>query len=137
VGTVRELTEGVVSRVVNGKIDLKGLQKSMGIKTNSAVLIVGTRSTFLRVILLPAAEVAHISVSLSLVGFKDTAREMLNGIKQRNLQIVHSTGFCPLQDVCIWEGYFVVDDRKVVEELSTWIGQLKKIKGVQLSYLTA
>ena len=133
---MKELTEGILSTVTEGKVALKTLQKSMKIKNGAPVLVIGTKSNFLRVILLSHDEVAHIRVSLGLTGFKETARSLLSGIKSRELQLIHSTGFCPLRDSCVWEGYFVADEKDRIQDLCKWVRKLPGISDVSLKYLT-
>ncbi len=135
-GSLKTLTKGKVTRVEEGKLLLGDFGLEMGINDSTPVLVIGTRSHFLRVIGLDRELVVLIRVSFSLEGFTESAKEVFSEIKKRSMDMVHSTGFCPLEDSCIWEGYFSVETNHKIEEFANWIRSHASVLDVESDYLT-
>ncbi|MHA1960159.1 MAG: hypothetical protein ACW99U_08015 [Candidatus Thorarchaeota archaeon] len=129
------LTEGVVTEVNNGMVDIARLLSSAGFKDGSRVLVVSTKSGFLRVIPVSTREISLIRMRLALSGFPDNGRYVFEEMKKRGLEIVHSTGFCPISEECFYEGYFLTRQRNKIEEFSEWLEGLDSMLSVEVSYL--
>jgi hypothetical protein len=121
---MKELTSGSISIVTDGAISIRAHQEASGIENGSYVLIIRSRSGFLRVIPLEDGYTVQVRASLSLSAFAHASRKLYEQIRKAGLRLLHSTGFCPLEDSCIWEGYFHVRERSKVEEFVTWLHEL-------------
>ncbi|NWF96795.1 MAG: hypothetical protein HXY34_11695 [Candidatus Thorarchaeota archaeon] len=136
-GVLKELTEGLVSLVRGCSIDLKHLGSTVGLTDGSPVLIVATKSGFLRVIPVASRHIAQIRIAFTLSRFRHSAHSLLSLIRGREMQMVHSTGFCPMHDRCIWEGYFLAGERDKIEELCALVRKMDDVLGVEVTYLSA
>ncbi|TFF92318.1 hypothetical protein EU545_01270 [Candidatus Thorarchaeota archaeon] len=135
-GNLKTLTRGTVTTFDNGHLRLGSFARKMGIADGDPVLVIGTKSRFLRVIGVESNLVVLIRVSYALEGFSDSAREVFTEIKNRSIEMVHSTGFCPLEDSCIWEGYFSPETKDKIEKFASWIRSRHSVLGVETEYLT-
>ena len=133
---MKRLTEGSISLVQDGMISIREHQKSAEIFDGSDVLIIRSRSGFLRVIPVHDGLAFQVRVSLDLASFTQTSRLLYKTIRNMNLKLLHSTGFCPFEDSCIWEGYFLVEKRDNIEEFVKWLRGLKVVLEVNLITLT-
>jgi hypothetical protein len=133
---MKRLTEGSISSVQDGKISVEEYMKSAGIPEGSDVLIIRSRSGFLRVIPVHEGLAFQVRVSLDLASFTQTSRLLYETIRNMNLKLLHSTGFCPFEDSCIWEGYFLVEKRDNIEEFVEWLRGLEVVLEVDLVTLT-
>ncbi|MHA1906241.1 MAG: hypothetical protein ACW98Y_03025 [Candidatus Thorarchaeota archaeon] len=133
---MKRLTEGSISSVQDGKISIKEHQQNAAILDGSDVLIIRSRSGFLRVIPVHDGLAFHVRVSLDLASFTQTSRLLYETIRNMNLKLLHSTGFCPFEDSCIWEGYFLVEKRDNIEEFVEWLRGLEVVLEVDLVTLT-
>ncbi|MFW9907090.1 MAG: hypothetical protein ACFFEF_00835 [Candidatus Thorarchaeota archaeon] len=129
---MKELTEGSISRVINGMISIRDFQESVNIQDGSVVLIVRSRSGFLRVIPISGGSACHVRVSLDLTSFTSTSRMLYDTIREMDLRLLHSTGFCPFENVCIWEGYFLVKERSNIEEFIKWLRGLNVVLEIEI-----
>ena len=132
---MKELTSGSISIVTEGAISIQAHQKASGIENGSHVLIVRSRSGFLRVIPLDDGYTVQVRASLNLNAFTQASREVYEKIRKTGLRLLHSTGFCPLEESCIWEGYFHVSERSKVEEFVAWLRKLDVVFEVEAIYL--
>ena len=128
---MKKLTEGSVTQVDDGKISILEHQESALIPDGTNVLVIRSRSGFLRVIPVSQGFTYHVRVSLDLDSFTQTSRTLYETIRKKNLKLLHSTGFCPFEDSCIWEGYFLVPKRDNIEEFISWLRGLEVILDVQ------
>ncbi len=133
---MKRLTEGSISQVQDGKISIKEHQDSAEVPDGSDVLIIRSRSGFLRVIPVQDGLAFQVRVSLDLASFTQTSRLLYETIRNMNLKLLHSTGFCPFEDSCIWEGYFLVGKRDNIEEFVEWLRGLEVVLEVDLVSLT-
>ncbi|MCK5152254.1 MAG: hypothetical protein KAQ65_10445 [Candidatus Thorarchaeota archaeon] len=135
---MKRLTEGSISLVQDGKISIEEHQKSADIPDGSDVLVIRSRSGFLRIIPVHDGLAFQVRVSLDLASFTQTSRLLYETIRNMNLKLLHSTGFCPFEDenYCIWEGYFLSQDRDNIEEFVEWLRGLEVVLEVDLVTLT-
>ena len=129
------LTEGSISTVDNGTIDISAVKDYISLEEGATVLVIGTRSRFIRVIPIKEKQIALIRLRMDLEGFADIGRMIFQSIRNRSLELVHSTGFCPIKDECYYEGYFTVGQRDNIEEFVAWVRTLASILHVELAYL--
>jgi len=132
---VKELTKGILSTVTDGKIDLGELQNDVDIKEGESILLIGTRSKFIRLIPIEAPEIALLRVCITIDSFEDASRLLLKRMRELKLRLIHSTGFCPLSDRCIWEGYFSGFPEKKMEEFRAWLDKLDMVLETDLHHL--
>lgn len=132
---MKELTSGSISTVTDGAISIQAHQMASGIENGSHVLIVRSRSGFLRVIPLDDGYTVQVRASLNLNAFTQASREVYEKIRKSGLRLLHSTGFCPLEESCIWEGYFHVSEKSKVEEFVAWLRKLDVVFEVEAIYL--
>jgi hypothetical protein len=132
---VKELTKGILSTVTDGKIDLGELQNDVDIKEGESILLIGTRSKFIRLIPIEAPEIALLRVCITIDSFEDASRLLLTRMRELKLRLIHSTGFCPLSDRCIWEGYFSGFPEKKMEEFRAWLDKLDMVLETDLHHL--
>ncbi|TFG10903.1 hypothetical protein EU538_00410 [Candidatus Thorarchaeota archaeon] len=135
-GRLKTLTKGRLTEVRDGHLLLGSFASDMDIDDGSSVLVIGTKSRFLRVIGVDRDLVVLIRVSFSLEGFTESAKEVFSEIKSRSIAMVHSTGFCPFEDSCVWEGYFSPEPKDNIEELARWIEKRPSVLGVEIERLT-
>lgn len=76
-----------------------------------------------------------VRVAMDLESFTETARTLYSEVKQRDIEILHSTGFCPFDEYCLWESYFSADDHNKIEEFINWIRGLKPVQELEITYL--
>ena len=133
---MKRLTEGSISLVQDGKISIEEHQKSADIPDGSDVLVIRSRSGFLRVIPVHDGLAFQVRVSLDLSSFTQTSRLLYETIRNMNLRLLHSTGFCPFPRDCKWEGFFLVKDRDNIEEFIEWLRGLEVVLEVDLVTLT-
>ncbi len=129
------LTHGSISLIKDGRVSITGHQETLGLLDDSYALIISSRSKFLRIITLPSEVAVMIRVSIDLESFTETARILYSEVKNRSIQILHSTGFCPLKDYCLWECYFTSVERNKVEEFIEWIRGLDAVQEAEIIYL--
>jgi hypothetical protein len=134
---MNQLTEGIVSRVKDGSIRIKGFSGDLQIKDGAHVLIIGTKSGFLRIIPIETDQISHIRIVMTLDGFREAAKTIFNKIRKLKLVLVHSTGFCPREEDCVWEGYFSVEERDKIEEFFGWTNSLDPVITTDISYLSS
>ncbi|MBS3793877.1 MAG: hypothetical protein KGY80_03225 [Candidatus Thorarchaeota archaeon] len=132
---MKELTKGILSTVTDGKIDLGELQSDVDIKEGESILLIGTRSKFIRLIPIEAPEIALLRVYITIDSFEDASRLLLTRMRELKLRLIHSTGFCPLSDRCIWEGYFSGFPEKKMEEFRAWLDKLDMVLETDLHHL--
>ncbi|MCF2136047.1 MAG: hypothetical protein K9W43_02305 [Candidatus Thorarchaeota archaeon] len=133
---MKSLTTAKVSTIKDGAIHLKGLEQVLGIGAENKVLLIGTASKFIRVIPLKGPRVIQIHASFSSSDFSDAARSVLQKLKALGMSMVHSTGFCPIDDACFWEGFFedVYGDR--IDEFVNWLREQNAVLEVTINTLT-
>jgi len=129
---MKKLTEGSVTKVEGGKISIVEHQESAAMPDEADVLIIRSRSGFLRVIPVSNGSTFQIRVSLDLTSFTQTSKTLYETIRKKNLKLLHSTGFCPFEDSCIWEGYFLVANRDNIEEFVSWLRGLEVVLEVEM-----
>ncbi|MDF1538067.1 MAG: hypothetical protein P1Q69_04110 [Candidatus Thorarchaeota archaeon] len=129
---MKKLTEGSVTQVESGNISIVEHQESAAIPDGTKVLIIRSRSGFLRVIPVRDGSTYHVRVSLDLASFTQTSKTLYETIRKMNMKLLHSTGFCPFEDSCIWEGYFLVADRDNIEEFISWLRGLEVVLEVEM-----
>ncbi|MHA1577065.1 MAG: hypothetical protein ACTSU3_06860 [Candidatus Thorarchaeota archaeon] len=132
---LKKLTHGSISLIKDGRVSITGHQETLGLLDDSYALIISSRSKFLRIITLPSEVAVMIRVSIDLESFTETARILYSEVKNRSIQILHSTGFCPLKDYCLWECYFTSVERNKVEEFIEWIRDLDAVQEAEIVYL--
>ena len=132
---LKKLTHGSISLIKDGGIKITGHQETLSLLDESHALIISSRSKFLRVIPIPSEIAVMIRVSIDLESFTETARILYSEVKNRDIQILHSTGFCPLKDHCLWECYFTANERNKVEKFIEWIRDLKAVQEAEITYL--
>ncbi|MHA1928200.1 MAG: hypothetical protein ACTSV2_06445 [Candidatus Thorarchaeota archaeon] len=132
---LRKLTNGTVSLVDNGVISIVAHQQERDYSDQSNVLVISSKSKFLRVIPIPEGPVLMIRVAMDLELFTETARTLYSEVKQRDIEILHSTGFCPFDEYCLWESYFSAEDPNKIEEFINWIRGLKPVQELEITYL--
>ncbi|MHA1636418.1 MAG: hypothetical protein ACTSUB_00240 [Candidatus Thorarchaeota archaeon] len=132
---LRKLTNGTVSLVDNGVISIVAHQQERDYSDQSNVLVISSKSKFLRVIPIPEGPVLMIRVAMDLELFTETARTLYSEVKQRDIEILHSTGFCPFDEYCLWESYFSAEDQNKIEEFINWIRGLKPVQELEITYL--
>ncbi len=128
---LKHLTTSVVSRLQDGNLDLRGVADAVGIKSGSHVLLVGNRSGTIRIIPLESGSAIELRVEFSLTAFPESARKVLAKVKQFGLSILHSTGFCPVEDCCIWEAFFEGPHESRVDELVAWLNEQDAVMNVE------
>ncbi|MFW9918493.1 MAG: hypothetical protein ACFFED_02770 [Candidatus Thorarchaeota archaeon] len=133
---MKELTDGSISEVKDGRILIEPHMKSAGISNGSDVLIIRSRSGFLRVIPLESEFTTQVRVSLDLNAFTQASRLVYEKIRKSEIKLLHSTGFCPMEDSCIWEGYFNISKKDNIEEFVEWLRAMDVVLAVELIYLT-
>lgn len=133
---LKHLTEGAITEVQKGVINIGNLLETVEIIEGARVLIIGTKSRFLRVFPVSEDEVWMVRICMSLEGFSEIGRQIFSEIKTRGISLVHSTGFCPIKDECFWEGYFSIGNRDKIEEFTAWLRSLESIIEVESSQLT-
>lgn len=134
---MNRLTEGRVSVVKDGSIRIKGFSVDLQIKNGTHVLVIGTHSGFLRIIPIESENIAHVRVVMTLEGFRDTAKIIFDKLRKLKIALVHSTGFCPREEDCVWEGYFSVEERDKIEEFFAWIDTLDPVMNSEIIYLVS
>ncbi len=132
---MRRMTKGIVTQLQSTRVDLGDLGSMVGLHDGIPVLVIATKSNFLRLIPIPSRHVAQLCVAFDLDLFRESARVVLSEIRRRDLQMVHSTGFCPLKDCCVWEGYFAFDASESVESLMNWVRSQSGVLDVEVQYL--
>ncbi len=133
---MKQLTEGSVSKITDGMISIKQHLNAIGLQDKSEVLIIRSRSGFLRVIPIISNFTVHVRVSLDLGSFTEASHILYARIRQSDIRLLHSTGFCPLEDSCLWEGYFAIQDKDKIEEFIAWLRSLDVVHEVETVYLT-
>ncbi|MBD3406680.1 MAG: hypothetical protein GF411_11245 [Candidatus Lokiarchaeota archaeon] len=134
---MKHLTESVISLVDSQSIDIKGIGDFTGFTDQQKVLVIGTRSEFLRVYRVKESEVVLLRVALTLDGFRTSARSIIEKMRNIDLHLIHSTGFCPLRDYCVWEGYFEISLREKIEVFHAWVREQPSVIDIELKYLTS
>ncbi len=132
---MKRMTEGIVSLMESTRVNIGNLCSVVGLHDGAPVLVIATRSNFLRLIPISTRHVAQIRVSFDQNLFRQAARVVLSEIRQRELQMVHSTGFCPLKDCCIWEGYFALTTKENIDEILSWIKKQDGVLDAEVQYL--
>ncbi len=130
-GELEELTKASVTPLKENGISIAGHVKAIGLEEGMDVLIISSKSNFLRVIPLPEGRVYQIRVAMDLDSFTLTARNLYGKLKLLELQIMHSTGFCPLSDVCLWEGYFLVTETDKIDKFIEWLRSTSSVRDVE------
>ncbi len=133
---MKSLTDATVTRLKDGSIHLKGLEKSIGLDTNGYVLLIGTASKFIRVLPLQKDRAILVRVSFAIDEFPKIAREVLRRLKALDLKLIHSTGFCPLETECIWEGYFEYESQRKIDEFVEWLRGQEVVYDVMMKVLS-
>jgi hypothetical protein len=118
---VTTLTDGVVSRVKDGMISIKTHQQSTGMTDGTSVLLIRSKSNFLRVLPVRDEVIAKVCISLKLESFVEMSKDLYEQVKQLGIHLIHSTGFCPMATECLWEGYFGDNRRDKIEDLANWL----------------
>ncbi len=118
---MNSLTTARVSIIKDGSIDLKGLEEAIGISPTSNALLIGTASKFIRIIPIHSSSILHVRVSFSGHDFSNAARGVLQKLKNLGVSMVHSTGFCPIADACLWEGFFEGTYKSKIDEFVSWL----------------
>ncbi|TXT57648.1 MAG: hypothetical protein BAJATHORv1_10351 [Candidatus Thorarchaeota archaeon] len=134
---MKHLTESIMSSVENQSIGIRDISDWLGIVDGQKVLVIGTRSEFLRIYPIAESEVVLVRVALTLEGFRTSARTIIDKMRTIDLHLIHSTGFCPLQDYCVWEGYFAISLRDKIEEFSDWVREQSPVIDIELKYLSS
>lgn len=129
---MKKLTDGSVTKVEGGKISIVEHQESAKIPDGTNVLVIRSRSGFLRVIPVSKGSAYQVRVSLELASFTQTSKTLYETIRKMNMKLLHSTGFCPFEDSCIWEGYFLVTNRNNIEEFVRWLRGLEVVLEVEM-----
>ncbi len=132
---LRKLTNGTVSLVDNGTVSIIEHQKENDYSDQSNVLIISSKSKFLRIIPIPEGSVLMIRVAMDLESFTETARTLYSEVKQRDIKILHSTGFCPFDEYCLWESYFSVPNQNTMDEFINWIRGLEPVQEIEITHL--
>lgn len=132
---MKELTKGILATVLDGKINLGALQDDIGIKEGETLLLIGTRSKFIRLIPVQDTEITLLRVSITVSSFEDTSGLLLKRMRELKLRLIHSTGFCPLSDRCVWEGYFSGKPEDKLEEFRAWLEELEVVLETELHHL--
>ncbi|MBD3160075.1 MAG: hypothetical protein GF309_14950 [Candidatus Lokiarchaeota archaeon] len=132
---MKELTKGILTTVLDGKIDLGELQNDVGINEGESILLIGTRSKFIRLIPIEDPEIALLRVCIAIDSFEDASHLLLKRMRNLKLKLIHSTGFCPLSDRCIWEGYFSGFPEDKMNEFRTWLDTLDMVLETELHHL--
>ena len=133
---MKELTDGSISEIRDGQISIESHMKSAGMKNGADVLIIRSRSGFLRVIPFDSGHITQVRVSLDLDSFTQASRALYERIRNSEIRLLHSTGFCPLEDSCIWEGYFNIEKKENIEEFVEWLRSMDVVLEVETLYLT-
>ncbi len=133
---MKEVTDGSISEIRDGQISIEPHMKSAGMENGTDVLIIRSRSGFLRVIPVDLGFIAQVRVSLDLDAFTQASRALYERIRNSEIRLLHSTGFCPLEDSCIWEGYFNIEKKENIEEFVEWLRSLDVVLEVEILYLT-
>ena len=133
---MKELTDGSISEIRDGLISIEPHMKSASMKNGSDVLIIRSRSGFLRVIPFDSGHIAQVRVSLDLDAFTQASRAVYEQIRNSDIRLLHSTGFCPLEDSCIWEGYFNIEQKENIEVFVEWLRSMDVVLEVEILYLT-
>ena len=132
---MKRITEGSLSEITDGAIQIERHLGQSGLENGSRVLIIQSRSGILRVIPLVSDIVAQVRISLDLESFTIASRNVYDKIKNSQMRLLHSTGFCPLEDSCIWEGYFNLPQKNKIEEFVEWLRKMEVVREVHIDYL--
>ncbi|UCE09825.1 MAG: hypothetical protein JSW61_12760 [Candidatus Thorarchaeota archaeon] len=121
--------------MIDGTVDISGVASYVGLEEGSKVLVVSTKSGFLRVIPVSTPEISIVRMRMALNGFPEIGRYVFEEMKKRKLELVHSTGFCPISEECVYEGYFLSTQRNEIEEFSKWLESLDSMLSVEVTHL--
>jgi ACT domain-containing protein len=133
--TIMRITEGSLSEIEDGMIYVGDHLGQSELENGSKVLIIQSRSGILRIIPLVDEIVGQVRVSLELNSFTGASRQVYDRIKNSDIRLLHSTGFCPLEESCIWEGYFNVSDKAKLESFVDWLRNMEMVLNVEIVYL--
>ena len=134
-GKLEKLTKASVTPVTESMISIAEHTEAIGLVEGMNVLIISSKSNFLRVIPLPKGSSYQIRVAMELDSFTITARELYGKVKQLDLRVLHSTGFCPLDDVCLWEGYFLATETSNIDKFTDWLRSNNSVRAVETTLL--
>ncbi|MHA1215812.1 MAG: hypothetical protein ACTSPX_00605 [Candidatus Thorarchaeota archaeon] len=132
---MKSLTIAKVSQVRGGHIDLHGLEEVLGVHDGGEVLLVGTSSKFIRVIPVSSSAVIMLRVAFYLSDFAVSARQVLKVLKGMGVSMIHSTGFCPMDDYCLWEGFFESHFETQISQFVEWLKSHDTVLDVELERL--
>lgn len=132
---MKKLTNGILATVLDGKISLGALQNDVGLKEGETVLLIGTRSNFIRLIPVQNSEISLLRVCVMVSSFEEVSHLLLKRMRELKLRLIHSTGFCPLSDKCVWEGYFSRKPEDKMEDFRGWLDQLDVVLETELHHL--
>jgi hypothetical protein len=133
--SIRRLTKGTISPIDQGSISISGHLKELNIEKGARMLLISSKSNFIRAIPLGEGTPALLRVSLSLDLFAKSAKVLYAHIKEEGLNIVHSTGFCPLEEYCVWEGYFLLSSSNELSSLIDWSDQQEGVLDTEVESL--
>ena len=132
---IRRLTKGTISLIDQGSISISGHMKKLNIENGTRMLLISSKSNFIRAISLGEGTPALLRVSLSLDLFAKSAKVLYAHIKEEGLNIVHSTGFCPLEEYCVWEGYFLLSSSNELSRLIDWFDEQEGVLNTEVESL--
>ncbi len=132
---MKRITEGSLSEIKNGTIQIENHLGQSGLENGAKVLIIQSRSGILRVIPLVDDIVAHVRLALELDAFTTASRKVYDKIKNSEVRLLHSTGFCPLEESCVWEGYFGISEKVKIESFMDWLSKLDMVIDTDVAYL--
>ncbi|MHA1247921.1 MAG: hypothetical protein ACTSPE_11385 [Candidatus Thorarchaeota archaeon] len=132
---MKSLTIAKVSQLRGGHINLHGLEEVLGVPDGGQVLLVGTSSKFIRVIPVSGSAVLMLRVAFRLSDFAVSARQVLKVLKGMGVSMIHSTGFCPMDEYCLWEGFFESDFETQISQFVEWLKSHDAVLDVELERL--
>ncbi|TFG13973.1 hypothetical protein EU537_04540 [Candidatus Thorarchaeota archaeon] len=132
---IRRLTKGTISEIDEGSISISDHMKELKIEKGTRMLLISSKSNFIRVIPIGEGIPSLLRVSLSLNLFAKSAKVLYTHIKDEGLNIIHSTGFCPLEEYCVWEGYFLLSSSDELSHLIDWFNKQEGVLNTEVESL--
>ncbi len=132
---IRRLTRGTISPIDQDSISISGHMEELNIEKGTRMLLISSKSNFIRAIPLGEGTPTLLRVSLRLDLFAKSAKVLYDHIKDEGLNIVHSTGFCPLEEYCVWEGYFLLSSSNELSSLIDWFDEQEGILNTEVESL--
>ncbi len=132
---MNDMTEGALTVVTDGKIDLTGIRDLLGLHDGKRVLIVGSKSSTIRLFPVGDEEIWFTRVVMDINRFNSIMRDVHSKMRELNLDIIFTTGVCMVKEDCFLEAYFSVKDKEQIRKFVDWLEGNNAVIRVETEHL--